>query len=107
MFVFRLFSTFTENALDDMNLRSQVGTMSPLAHSEHALHHSRRALVVDDEMAIRWYIREILEAEGFEVLEAENGGEAKHILDEKLNITLVVTDIVMPDIDGIELILKT
>lgn len=62
-----------------------------------------RILVVDDETGIITILKEMLLKLGYEVLTASGGSEAL----EKLSIggvDLVVTDIVMPDVDGLELI---
>jgi CheY-like chemotaxis protein len=67
----------------------------------------QRALVVDDEKWVREFIREVLEQEGFEVWEAEDGKSAALLLREKGNFDLLVTDILMPEEDGIELIRET
>lgn len=62
-------------------------------------------LIVDDEPSIRDLLRLSLEAADHEVLQAESGAEAVRILNESTHsIDLVVTDILMPDGDGIELI---
>ena len=59
-----------------------------------------RLLVVDDEQAIRDLLRVALSAEGYEVLEACDGGQAIHaILQEKLDGVLL--DLSLPDQDGI------
>lgn len=62
-----------------------------------------RILVVDDDGAIRGAIRRLLMLEGFEVIEAINGREAiaKYRQDP---VDLVITDIWMPDKDGLEVI---
>src|SRR4051794_14494317 len=65
---------------------------------------SSRALVVDDEVWVRKFIREVLEEEGFEVVEAADGKAAARMLRESTNFALIVTDILMPDEDGLELI---
>jgi CheY-like chemotaxis protein len=62
-----------------------------------------RILVVDDETGIITVLKEMLLRLGYEVLTAASGAEAL----EKLSVggvDLVVTDIVMPDVDGLELI---
>lgn len=64
-----------------------------------------KALVVDDDEMIRGYLKEVLEAEGFLVLEAGNGREAIAILESSDTIRLIITDIIMPEVDGIGLIL--
>jgi len=61
-----------------------------------------KILVVDDEAAIRESLCDWLSDVGYEVLTAENGPQALEIIErEKLGI--VITDLVMPGMDGIEL----
>lgn len=62
-----------------------------------------RVLVVDDEEQIRRIVRGYLEAEGFEVAEASDGesGLAKA---RDLSPDLVVLDVMMPGVDGIEVL---
>lgn len=56
-------------------------------------------LVVDDEELIRNVIREYLENDNYEVLEAQDGVEALKIVKER-NIDLIILDIMMPKKDG-------
>lgn len=60
----------------------------------------RRVLVVDDNEINRAIARVFLEAEGFQVLEAENGLSGAHLqaLDP---CDIILMDIVMPEVDGI------
>ncbi|UPT62750.1 MAG: response regulator [Hyphomonadaceae bacterium JAD_PAG50586_4] len=62
-----------------------------------------KALIVDDEKAIRRFLRSTLVAEEFEVVEAETIAEARAFA-EKLRPDLVVLDLGLPDGDGAELI---
>jgi CheY-like chemotaxis protein len=63
-----------------------------------------RALVVDDETAVREVLREALEAEGCEVLVAESGETALKLYDSYGGkIDVVFTDIGMPEMSGWEL----
>jgi len=63
-----------------------------------------RILVVDDSRAIRTYIKGVLmEAFDLEVLEASSGFDALRILPRQ-HIDLIIADINMPDINGLELI---
>ncbi|HSS22739.1 MAG TPA: ATP-binding protein [Pyrinomonadaceae bacterium] len=63
-----------------------------------------RALVVDDETAVREVLREALEAEGCEVLVAESGEMALRLYDARAGkIDVVFTDIGMPEMSGWEL----
>ena len=59
-----------------------------------------RILVVDDEHLIRWSLRQRLEQEGHEVLEAANGAEALERFGQ--GVHLVLLDWLLPDINGLE-----
>ena len=58
----------------------------------------QRVLIIEDDAAIREGVRILLEGEGFEVIEAENGLEGLKCLDKKISI--VILDIMMPGISG-------
>lgn len=60
-----------------------------------------KILVVDDERLIRNVIREYLENEKYEVVEAENGFDALRVL-ETNKVDLIILDIMMPRMDGFE-----
>jgi two-component system alkaline phosphatase synthesis response regulator PhoP len=64
----------------------------------------RVVLVVDDDASIRRVVRTVLEADGFEVVEAADGPAALLLLDAIMGRgpDAVVLDIMMPGIDGIE-----
>jgi DNA-binding NtrC family response regulator len=62
-----------------------------------------RALVVDDDPGVRYTLREILESEGLEVQEAEDGVQALEKL-EPFQPDLVLADLRMPRMDGMELL---
>ncbi|PSL30576.1 AraC family two component transcriptional regulator [Planomicrobium soli] len=65
-----------------------------------------KVLIVDDEMLIRQGIINYIdwESEGFQIIgEASNGKEAMHMI-EQCRPHIVVTDIVMPIMDGIDLV---
>ena len=62
-----------------------------------------RILLVDDDDGLRDLYEEELEEEGYEVLTAKNGKEALQKL-KKEKPNLIVLDIVMPVMDGIEAI---
>jgi two-component system chemotaxis response regulator CheY len=64
----------------------------------------RNVLIVEDSKAIRSLIRIALEEEGgFSTTEANNGFEALRTLPSRA-FDLIITDINMPDINGLELI---
>ena len=60
-------------------------------------------LIVDDEMNYPLILGAVLEEEGYEVLSAGNGREALEIL-QNSDVDLVLTDMIMPVMDGIELL---
>lgn len=62
-----------------------------------------RVLVVDDEDFILEMMTEALAEEGYEVLTASHGREALDVFDEHL-VDAVITDLMMPKMDGVELI---
>ena len=63
-----------------------------------------KILVVDDEPPIRKLLRTGLGTQGYEVLEAPNGKAALELLAEKPD--LVILDLGLPDVDGLELLKK-
>ncbi len=62
-----------------------------------------RILVVDDEPSMRDMLRIVLRRDGYEVLLAENGREALACL-QKEPIDLLLSDIRMPDVSGVEVL---
>jgi len=61
-------------------------------------------LVVDDEKGLRAVMRRVLEDKGFRVIEAADGNRALELVRQE-RPDLVISDIIMPDCDGIEAIL--
>jgi DNA-binding NtrC family response regulator len=59
-----------------------------------------KALVVDDEPDVLASTAQIMELMGYEVLTATNGKEALEIIARAPEIDLLLTDVVMPGIDG-------
>jgi two-component system response regulator AtoC len=62
-----------------------------------------KVLVVDDEAAMRFVIRGVLESHGFDVVIAESAVDALKMLDD---VDVVVSDYSMPEMDGMELLEK-
>jgi CheY-like chemotaxis protein len=62
-----------------------------------------RVLLVDDEKSIRQLFHAALTSAGYEVLDAVNGQQAMDML-ESFGPDLVITDLVMPEKEGIEII---
>jgi DNA-binding NtrC family response regulator len=61
-------------------------------------------LVVDDEPNIRRVLEAVLIRDGFNAITAENGRKGLELLKDDTNIDLMLTDLIMPDINGIELL---
>ena len=59
-----------------------------------------KILVVDDESRMRKLVRDFLEREGFQVLEAGDGLEAMEVFYADKDISLLVLDVMMPKMDG-------
>ncbi len=61
-----------------------------------------RILLAEDEQAMREYLKRALEKSGYEVVAVDRGTEAVPLLENE-PFDLLLTDIVMPEMDGIEL----
>ena len=62
-----------------------------------------RILIIDDEKAILKMLQKLLEREGYEVLIAHNGKEGLKLF-QTFEVDLVITDLIMPEVEGIEVI---
>lgn len=65
----------------------------------------KRILVIEDDAEVREFLREMLQRAGYEVVEASNGIEAAGVCRGR-SPDLVISDILMPEKDGIETILE-
>lgn len=64
-----------------------------------------KILIIDDEEIVRFTLREILESDGHEVAEASDGN--KGLKTQRANpADLVITDIIMPEKEGVETIIE-
>ncbi len=62
-------------------------------------------LIIDDEEIIRVLLRSVLEAAGYEVTEAVNGRQGLALYRQR-PVDLVITDIVMPELNGLDMLLE-
>jgi len=63
----------------------------------------KKILIVDDDAVMRYTLHRFLRNQGYEVREAANGVEALEILNVD-TVDLVITDYIMPEMNGIELL---
>jgi two-component system response regulator PilR (NtrC family) len=60
-------------------------------------------MVVDDELMMRKLVEKVLTRDGFQVVLAEDGEEALHILAQR-RVEIIISDIKMPRLNGFELL---
>lgn len=65
-----------------------------------------KILIIDDEKSIRFTLKDILEYENYQVFEAKDGEEGLEMI-QKEDFDVVLCDIKMPKMDGIEVLEKT
>lgn len=75
------------------------------ARDTQAPNHGPKVLVVDDEAGIRALLERVLAQEGYDVATAHDGRHAMKLLNSK-RFDLVITDLFMPERDGMETILE-
>jgi len=64
---------------------------------------SAKILIVDDDVQVRSFVAKLLETEGYHVIQACNGKEAQNCC-RQISIDLMITDLVMPEQEGLETI---
>ncbi len=75
--------------------------------SEPQLPGSGRVLLVDDDELVRGVVRAQLESAGYDVKVASSADEALGMLDQGSNFDLLVSDVIMPRVSGVELARRT
>jgi CheY-like chemotaxis protein len=80
--------------MKDMNLDSRPTSAGPV-----------RILIVDDDPFVLDFCRDVLLDAGYEAVAAIDGADALRIIASS-EFDLVITDVIMPELDGIELIPK-
>ena len=77
-----------------------------------ALYHStdilagKNVLIVDDDMRNIFALSSVLEEQGMNVVSADNGRDAIRLLSEQSAVDIVLMDIMMPEMDGIDTMLE-
>jgi two-component system, cell cycle sensor histidine kinase and response regulator CckA len=91
-------STHRSSKLPPHRLQRPTSAGAPPADIDQG----KLVLVVDDDAGVRRFVKAALERAGLRVVEAEDGVEALRLLDT-VKPDLLLTDIVMPKMDGIAL----
>ena len=73
-------------------------------HSTHRILEGKRALIVDDDMRNIFALATVLDEQGMEIVSANNGREAIKKVENDDEIDVVLMDIMMPEMDGIQTI---
>jgi PAS domain S-box-containing protein len=81
-------------------------TTSPQISDSTQIHGTETVLVVEDEEMVRRLVCESLEAHGYDVVEAKSPADCLELASGKAVIDLLLTDVIMPGMDGKELFLK-
>lgn len=67
---------------------------------------SKTILIIEDDIFLQGLEATKLKKEGYEILSASNGREAYNIFDSKVKIDLILLDLMLPEIDGFEILEK-
>jgi two-component system cell cycle sensor histidine kinase/response regulator CckA len=78
----------------------ETGRRAKLPDSESELWGTGTILLVEDEPMVRTVAERALTRHGYKVLTANNGEEALEIIDKGDDIALLISDVVMPVMDG-------
>jgi two-component system cell cycle sensor histidine kinase/response regulator CckA len=93
---FSIYLPFFERNPDDQEKNAEKET-----ESEADLTGTAKILLVEDEDAVRSFSARALGNKGYDVIEAINGRDALDIIArDKPALELIITDVVMPEVDG-------
>jgi CheY-like chemotaxis protein len=73
-------------------------------HSAEEVFRGKKVLIVDDDVRNVFALTSVLEAQGMDVIYAENGREGLECLRANRDIDVVLMDIMMPELDGYDAI---
>ena len=97
-------SLFLHRAIDRMP--SDGRKMIANLYEQDAMFADKKLLIVDDDMRNAFALSKILSDKQMEIMIANNGIKALEILAEHKDIDLVLMDIMMPEMDGYETMVK-
>jgi two-component system chemotaxis sensor kinase CheA len=91
--------------VDEEGRRARGHSSAPHVRGK-AAKKKKKILLVDDSQMARKAQRRVFEDHGFSVIEAENGTEGLSLLESDKEVGVILTDIIMPQMDGIEMTKK-
>ncbi|HLK86246.1 MAG TPA: response regulator, partial [Candidatus Binataceae bacterium] len=97
-------SLFLHRSVDKLP-ENQHRVLDSLYHSPDILA-GRNVLIVDDDMRNIFALSSVLEEQGMNVISCDNGRDAIRVLSEKRAVDIVLMDIMMPEMDGIDTMLE-
>jgi two-component system cell cycle sensor histidine kinase/response regulator CckA len=99
-----VFSTVGEGSTFQVYLPRYVGSEAVqsniINNTVKDLCGSETVLLVEDENAVRMFASRALRSKGYKVLEASSGEEAIHLIQKGEEFDLLITDVMMPHMDG-------
>jgi len=99
----KIYSEVGEGTTIKIYLRRHLGPQLPDAESRMEASRGRAGeciLVVEDDADVRAYVVETLGGLGYDVLEAASGEEALKVMSEHRTVSLLLSDVVMPGMNG-------
>lgn len=67
---------------------------------------ARALLIIEDDNFLQGLEAKKMKKEGYDVYTASNSVEAFRILDKKIKIDMILLDLMLPDVDGFEILRK-
>ena len=91
---------FLHRVVTDLPVEKQI--MLERLHGSTEVLHGRKVLVVDDDARNIFALTSLLESQEMEVISATNGRQAIELIQKTPGLSMVLMDIMMPDMDGYE-----
>jgi CheY-like chemotaxis protein len=91
-------SLFLHRVVADLPVQKQM--MLERLHGSSEILHGRKVLVVDDDARNIFALTSLLERHGMEVKSATNGRQAIDLIQSTPDLSMVLMDIMMPEMDG-------
>ncbi len=86
------------------DLPSEKQRLLERLHGSNEMLHGRKVLVVDDDARNIFALTSLLESQEIEVISATNGRQAIELIQTTADLSMVLMDIMMPEMDGYQTI---